>query len=226
MPVSKAHILAEIRRTAEGNGGQALGRARFASATGIREADWTGRYWARWNDALAEAGFAPNRLNERFDDDAVFALLVPEIRAAGRMPTMAELRLRRRVGDGFPSAGVFGKFGTRAALAAKVAEYCRTHPDSADIVALSEPLLSGDGRPTPTRGRSPDDGYVYLLRSGRHYKLGRTNAFGRRERELAIQLPERADQVHVIRTDDPVGIEAYWHRRFVDRRGNGEWFRL
>ncbi len=70
------------------------------------------------------------------------------------------------------------------------------------------------------------DGCVYLLKMGCYYKIGKTNAIGRREYELAIQLVQKARTVRVIRTDDPNGIEKYWHTRFAAKRTNGEWFDL
>jgi hypothetical protein len=58
--VNKQHILDEIKRTAAANGKLPLGKAKFLRETGIKESDWGGIYWARWGDALREAGFEPN----------------------------------------------------------------------------------------------------------------------------------------------------------------------
>ena len=78
----------------------------------------------------------------------------------------------------------------------------------------------------PEEAAHGEPGFVYMMKAGRFFKIGRTNALGRRERELVIQLPEAAKVIHSIKTDDPAGIEEYWHRRFQDRRRNGEWFEL
>ena len=75
------------------------------------------------------------------------------------------------------------------------------------------------------QAESPE-GEASSIKSGRFFKIGKTNSAGRREYELKIQLPERAATIHTIRTDDPDGIEAYWHTRFDVKRKNGEWFEL
>lgn len=72
----------------------------------------------------------------------------------------------------------------------------------------------------------PSDGFVYLIKSGRHFKIGKANSVETRHRQLKIQLPQAAEVVHKIKTDDPFGIESYWHRRFAEKRMNGEWFAL
>jgi hypothetical protein len=108
--------------------------------------------------------------------------------------------------------------------------YCSTRTDLADVAAMciavskTDPLACSAARAIGEKYEA--FGSVYLIRSGRHYKIGRSKAVGRREYELAIQLPERVQKVREIRTDDPVGVEAYWHNRFAAKRKNGEWFEL
>ncbi len=212
MLMTKEHILSGIRRTASANGGAPLGVQRFFAETGIKSSDWHGKFWARWNDALKEAGFGPNRLNAARTTEDLLSNLAGLVREQGRFPVMSEIRLKARRDAGFPSHNTFGRFGGKRALAAQLEKFCRdrAEDDLAELCAAAanaDESESTEGAPAETA--VGELSHVYLMKAGRFYKIGRTNAVGRRERELVIQLPEAAKVVHSIKTDDPAGIEDY-----------------
>jgi len=92
--MDKRNILDEIRRTAAANGGVALGVQRFYTETGIKESDWRGRFWARWGDAVLEAGFSPNEFTPRIEDSLIIEKLIDLTREFSRFPTQAEMKLK------------------------------------------------------------------------------------------------------------------------------------
>jgi AcrR family transcriptional regulator len=116
---------------------------------------------------------------------------------------------------------IHGHFGSKDDLLLHLRAWIADKTGFDDIAAMLGPA------PEPGEARASwTQSLVYLLQSGRHYKIGRSDRIERRVREIRAAMPEALRLVHSIRTDDPVGIEAYWHRRFADRRANGEWFRL
>lgn len=216
-------IIDEIKRTAAENGGKPLGTDRFRTATGIRSHEWQ-KHWARFSDALRDAGFAPNKFNKSGDENVIIARIAELARELGRFPTSRDMLVKRTNDATFPGNGTFEKYGKHR-LARVVAAFCSTNPGYDDVSALCPELQESVSDPD-IKPNTSNDGFVYLIKSGRHYKIGKTNSVGRRERELTIQLPEQVKTVHSIRTDHPTGIEAYWHRRFESKRQNGEWFDL
>lgn len=219
-------ILDEVRRLAAENGGVPLGRDRFEVATGLKRNDWEGRYWIRWSDLIAEAGFEPNAMQAPFTDEHLLDAMARLVRDLGHYPVDSEIRMRRRSDARFPSPNTFDRFGGKRALLRHLLDHCRGRADLDDVAAIVVPLTV-EAEAIEGEVEAPDaTGFVYLLRHDRDYKIGRSNSVGRRSYEVALQLPRDVVEVHRIETDDPAGIEAYWHRRFADRRQNGEWFRL
>lgn len=74
--MDKQHILDEIRRTTAANGGSPLGKKRFFDETGIKESDWSGKFWPRWSAAVFEAGFTPLTLQGPHDRNPALAKVI------------------------------------------------------------------------------------------------------------------------------------------------------
>jgi len=143
----------------------------------------------------------------------------------GKLPARGELGIYRKSNPGLPSDQAIKRhFGRREELIQALTDFAQKNPEQADILPLL-PAINPEA-PAPRATAKQADGFVYLFQSGDFYKIGRSDDIERRIKEIRVSLPEKLTPIHSIRTDDPSGIEAYWHRRFADRRANGEWFRL
>lgn len=219
------HIISEIKRIAAENDGQAPGSQSFVATTGIVESKWRGKYWTRWGDALIEAGFQPNEWIGKTDVAVLLDGLITACRHYGKFPVYSEIGMLRQSNTSIPSPKVLqNNFAGRERLIAALREHIGEAPEYDDIRHML-PVAVPKARAAHQQAR-PTDGSVYLIKSGEYFKIGRSDELERRVKEIRIALPDAATLLHTVRTDDPPGIEAYWHRRFADRRANGEWFKL
>lgn len=217
-------IINEIKRTAEH--GRALGKARFYNETGIKESDWYGIYWTKWSDAIIEAGFAPNEKQQSLPKQFMLSKLAEFALEIGKFPTTGELKMKARNDKDFPSRNTYAKFGNKSNLAKELLNYALEN-DINTLIPLCEIEITQDPEIDEEGIQNNEEyGSVYLYKAGTHYKIGRTNNLERRNREIKLHLPFEAELIHRIMTDDPIGIEKYWHERFSDKRLHGEWFKL
>lgn len=227
--MNKEHILKEIDRTAKENNGIPLGKGRFTKETGIRESDWSGKYWTKWSDAIIEAGYTPNEMQSAYDENALVEQVISFIREIGKFPTSADFRLKAYRTHNFPSHDTIRRrLGNKPKMVPKIMSYCKKHPEFSDVYEICQKNFHDLEHKAEysTKESEIEFGYVYLMKSGRYYKIGSSRNVGRRSYELGIKLPENIEILHQISTDDPNGIENYWHNRFKDRRKKGEWFDL
>ncbi len=131
--MEKQFIIAEIKRTARENGAP-LGHRKFESETGIRPYEWQG-HWAKWNDAVAEAGLGPNSKSSAYSDEFLIGQLVLLIRELGRFPTNGDMRVKSRNGSDLPTEKTYRRrFESKFRLIHGVLDYCKGRDDCQDIV--------------------------------------------------------------------------------------------
>jgi hypothetical protein len=232
--MDKQFIISEIQRTAQN--GKAVGQKRFLSETGIKPHEWLGKYWARWGDALLEAGFSQNEWQIAHDEAHIFQSFLGLARKLGRFPTKYDIGLARKSNPDIPGAKMLYRWGTRSDLKAKLLEFCAANEEFADLVVLVGSMSLNEETAVLVKDEGDDEssaaGYVYLVSAQDSYKIGSTRAPYRRVSEIANQSAKGAELLHLISTDDPEGIEQYWHKRFDSKRitginkQSGEWFAL
>ncbi|GAB5505926.1 MAG: hypothetical protein Rhirs2KO_10890 [Rhizobiaceae bacterium] len=220
----KQDILRKIREITQRDG-VPPGLNKFRSETGIARHVWAGKIWRNWSDALTEAGFTPNSKTEAVVDDEMLAVVLNIANQLGRFPTSSDIEFEvRRRGASMSPRTILARWRMHE-LAEALAEYAdrNNEPTVAALARLYQPKGK---QPQPTGSMSEAIGYVYMQKHGPDYKIGYTTSLNKRGRQIQLELPREVELVHSILTDDPSGVEAYWHRRFAERRTRGEWFKL
>ena len=110
MPTSRDEILDAIRRFAKANG-IVPGRLALETEAGIKESDWRGVYWAKYSDAVKEAGLEPNKITTAYPKEHLLETLATLTRELGHIPTYSELRLKGRNQPGIHT--VFSRLGSK-----------------------------------------------------------------------------------------------------------------
>ena len=184
-------ILREIQRLAKANAGQPPGIRAFQQQTGIGEHVWRGVYWARWGDVLKEAGFAANEWQGKADTVRIFERYIEAARHYGYLPTSAELQMYRKAHVDFPGVKtVFTHFGSKDGLLANLRSWVGDKLEYQDVAEMLGSAPAEAERHFPSK-----EGIVYLIKSGPHYKIGRSDQLERRVKQIRIALPEAANLI-------------------------------
>lgn len=228
--MTKKEILKAIKNSANSKGKLDVGVKTFCRQNNITEYMIT-KYWLKWSDAVKEAGIEPNTMKaEKYTDEELIRKLIEFMREIGKYPTDAEIKMKYfKYQKSFPFYQLFYKrFGRKAELIERLLIYCKGKKELSDVQAICKKeykTIEPQNRIVEMDEKCKY-GYIYLMRAGKYYKIGLSCDVDRRKNEIGLKLPENPKLIHKIETDDTFGIEKYWHRRFSEKRKNGEWFLL
>lgn len=226
--MTKDAIIQRIRELAAERGGH-VGFDAFVSETSIKD-KWlrTQEWWNGWNSLLSEIGLETRKFaGPRTPDSRIAGAVAVFIEREERWPTEDDLARERKRDRSFPSLGVIRPLRKSGALAKLIVALGETPGQFSKASMIAKKHLPSEMDTIDAGPNERVKGSVYMLRSGRKYKIGKSTDPSRRWPNIALLLPDETLQVHTIQTDDPTGIEAYWKQRFAAKRiRNTEFFTL
>jgi hypothetical protein len=94
------------------------------------------------------------------------------------------------------------------------------------IDSMIGPLKRRPPRAPVVRYHAPEQpgGYVYFLKCGQFYKIGRSKSL--KQRFMGFPFPEKPRLIKVVRCLDYGILEKALHALFAHKRTHGEWFDL
>jgi hypothetical protein len=108
------------------------------------------------------------------------------------------------------------------AMAHDLAELCETERDMVNAIGAL-------GKELRRRWNEPD-GYLYVLGGElggvKVYKIGHAGVLSNRIAQIRPQLPFPVEVVYAFKCEHRIDAETYFHRRFAQKRMEGEWFKL
>jgi hypothetical protein len=150
----REQILNEIRRLATESGGETPGVRRFENQTGIRQSAWRGVYWARWNDAVIEAGLEPNAKTTRLEEHFFFVKLAEACHHFQKFPTAMELRMYSQRDPAFPNTkSITRHFRSLTNAPGQLIEWARTTGNDPRLIEILGSLSSTPQRAHSTPGK-------------------------------------------------------------------------
>lgn len=204
-------IIVQLKAAVDRNGGQPPSLRSFFQAAGLNQRDLVRAGWPTYGALLKSQGFEPAKMKRGYTNEEVFRPLAELAVRLGHFPTQNEREVERHRNPVFPSSEAYIRRGRGAMLEHALRAWCDGTNSFPDLV----PKLK-QGAATAQVSGPIVKGYVYMLRdgnSGKRVKVGKESVEGARQAAAATWL-ENPKAIHRIATDDPEGVERYWHERF------------
>jgi len=234
---TKEEVIKRLQKWSAENNGRTPGEQNFYENIQIGIYDLHKLGWANWRELVVAAGLIPNKFDKtKYSSDQLCDLFIGAIREKNKWPTRGELEVKHHQDFNFPDAGTFYKklgLVLNGDLPSTILKYIKGKKGYDDVIKVCNSSIEKniDSEESSAIGKI---GYVYLLKSrlgsATAYKIGKTNDPERR----MIELNQPSNEQYLIwkiETDDPSGVEKYWHDRFVSKRlyphkAKTEWFKL